>query len=231
MTKRKRRYESDDDERIHSPTEETDIFGRTLPQSKRRKIAPSESLERIRSKLQANGINSKSNKPSWHQQLHKLRNKQLEKESKRDGLDKQITINWERPGVKQMDYKLDEKQFEQHPMSHVIEQQQNVNHRQTIIECINDKYNEELLVDAINTRKIRATNEKDQTHFDAIFSKPKHSDIDALSRSNPNLNDMNHLKKVNEMTECKEQNPKPKANSIKKTKKKKSWRERVKKYQ
>eukprot|EP01084_Bolivina_argentea_P255522 429795_1 len=224
MTKRKRDF--DLDERFQDPTDNTDIFGREIPESKKRKLSETEitnetnvTLQRIQAKLKQNKNNNQLN--TIQEKLQKITSKALEKESKRDGLDKHNVINWERHDVKQIDYKLDEQNFK-HDISNIIEQKASINKRENIIKSVNNKSNDSISEIVID--KDLMANKMDETHFNAIFSKPKLNEIKSSNDKiikNDNIDDSCIVKKIEKCNDTKPAN----------RKKKKSWRQRVKKYQ
>ena len=103
--------------------------------------------------------------------MQELRDKQLEKESKLDGLDKFNVINWERSNMIQAVYKLDEKQF-QDRMSDILQAQKAVNKRQQIIQTVSDVADANIASN-ITENDGSLFHQSDQKHFDAIFAKPK----------------------------------------------------------
>ena len=168
-------------------------------------------LNRIKHKLKSKNIKGPNKLNKIQKKLQRITEQELEKESKRDGLDKYIHKHWERKEMQQMDYKLDEQNFK-HDMTDIIKQRQSVNERQNLMQCINDT-NEE---DISNNGKIvnsLETNNVDQKHFDAIFAKPSIKD------------------KIVTMPQVTPKEFKKPIDSNVKKRKKKSWRDRVKKYQ
>lgn len=207
--------------------ENTDIFGRIIPKSKKRKLNASHHkdqgnvmLDKIKTKL--NNTN-KNRVNTIQQKLEQLAQTQLEQESKLDGLDKNNVINWERKSMKEIDFKFDERQAKQDSMNNIVEQTESMNNRHAIIESINDS-NDHEISSKINIDDKLITNNVDKKHFDAIFSKPK------MVRNDNECKDKNEQtgKKTakHDLNETIDANNKSKTN-----KKKKSWRQRIKKYQ